>query len=160
MGHLVSGNQLARKDPKMQIISQKLLHRAYIFFILSLCLSLSSNLRKSLSKMHLIYSEGHGNKGFCSVAIYTLGQVSKFQSLWDFLFFYSGGGHQLYNSEWKLLMSKAAETVSPCVLCCVEIDFSYLLSWKSFLLSEKNMNALMGTVGWHIWDENYYEQSS
>lgn len=63
--------------------------------------------------MQLIYSKGHSNKGFCSIAIAMLSQALKFQSLCFFLFFI----YQLYSSEWKWLVFKATDEIGQ--LLCV-----------------------------------------
>lgn len=122
--------------------------------------SLLLNTLESFWKVHLIYSKGHRNKGFCSIAISMLGQALKFQSLWGFFFFFL---HQPFSSEWKLLVFKAADeigpTVSLCVLGCIEIEFSYFLNQKSVLLSDKyewthgdnRTEYLKSRMLWTIW---------
>ena len=139
---LLTGSQRVTFSPPVSSQEKKPewpLHRSPCMVLASFWFSLSLDTLESFWKMHLIYSKGHGNKGFYSIAMSMLGQVLKFQSLWVFFFFFFW--HQLYSSEWKLLAFKAADeiglTVALCVWGCLEIEFPYFLNWKSVLFSDK-----------------------
>ena len=139
---LLTGSQRVTFSPPVSSQEKKPewpLHRSPCMVLASFWFSLSLDTLESFWKMHLIYSKGHGNKGFYSIAMSMLGQVLKFQSLWVFFFFFFW--NQMYSSEWKLLAFKAADeiglTVALCVWGCLEIEFPYFLNWKSILFSDK-----------------------
>ena len=88
---LLTGSQRVTFSPPVSSQEKKPewpLHRSPCMVLASFWFSLSLDTLESFWKMHLIYSKGHGNKGFYSIAMSMLGQVLKFQSLWGFFFFF------------------------------------------------------------------------
>ena len=138
-GHLLPSSQFTRKEPQMTT-SQKPLHRACVFWF-----SLSLDTLESFWKMHLTYSKGHSDKGFCSIAISMLGQALKFQSLW--IFFLTSAVQQWMNITG---VQGCRWNRTDCCSVCIRLYRN-----RVPIFSELKVNSVVWQIwmtSWEQWD--------